>query len=100
MGSKSSFNRAHRTQAFDQPAGEHYPRGVADAGAPGGAPASDEAARLFGELCERVPDAATRAFLIGVSVALDEAWRQGKRLPVLRAHRKRLERALSAAPPA
>lgn len=44
--------------------------------------------------CERVPDAATRASLLGVATTLDEAWLRGERLPVLRAHRKRLERAL------
>lgn len=99
MGSKSSFSRPHRTQPFDQPAAEHLPPDVADAATPGHAPARDEASRLFGELCERVPDAATRAALVGISVELDEAWRQGKGLPVLRAHRKKIERALNAAPP-
>jgi hypothetical protein len=32
--------------------------------------------------------------LLGVATTLDEAWLRGERLPVLRAHRKRLERAL------
>ena len=98
MGSKSSFSRPHRTQPFDQPAAEHLPPDVADTTGPGRAPAGDEASRLFAELCEQVPDAETRASLVGVSVEVDEAWRQGKRLPVLRAHRKRIERALNAAP--
>ena len=99
MGSKSSFSRAHRTQAFDQPAADHVPRDAADAAAPTHAQAGDEASRLFAELCERVPDAEARAALVSVTVELDEAWRQGKRLPLLRAHRKRIERALNSAPP-
>jgi hypothetical protein len=100
MGSKSSFSRPHRTQPFDEPAAEHVPPDTADAAAPGRTPVSDEATRLFTELCERVPDAAERAALVGVSVEVDEMWRQGKALPVLRAHRKKIERALNAAPPA
>jgi hypothetical protein len=96
---KSSFKRAHRTHAFDQPAGSTYPKLAAEGG-PGGVQSNDEAWRLFTELCERMPDAAARASAIGVSPALEEAWRRGERLPVLRAHRKSIERALRAAPPA
>jgi hypothetical protein len=99
---KSRFKRAHRTHAFDQRPGDVYPQSGAEEAGPAGAPgddeASDEASRLFTELCERVPDAATRASLIGVSVTLDEAWRRRERLPILRAHRKSVERALRAAP--
>jgi hypothetical protein len=93
---KSSFNRAHRTQAFDQRPGGAYPHLAADGG-PGGVHSSDESWRLFTELCERMPDAAARASAIGVSPALEEAWRRGERLPVLRAHRKSVERALRSA---
>jgi hypothetical protein len=96
---KSSFKRAHRTHAFDQPAGASYPQLAAEGG-PGGVQSSDESWRLFTELCERVPDATTRASVIGVSPALEEAWRRGERLPVLRAHRKSIERALRESPPA
>ena len=85
---------------FDQPAAEHS-RGTSRTQAHRVTlPAGDEASRLFAELCERVPDAEARASLVGVTVELDEAWRQGKRLPLLRAHRKRIERALNAAPSA
>jgi hypothetical protein len=94
---KSRFKRAHRTHAFDQRPGEVYPQSGAEEVGPSGAPGDDEASRLFAELCERVPDAATRAALIGVSVSLDEAWRRRQRLPILRAHRKSVERAVRAA---
>jgi hypothetical protein len=90
---KSSFKRAHRTHAFDQRPGATYPQLVADGG-PGGVHSSDESWKLFTKLCERVPDATARASAIGVSPALEEAWRRGERLPVLRAHRKSIERAL------
>jgi hypothetical protein len=96
---KSSFKRAHRTHAFDQRPGDPYPHLAAEGG-PGGLQSSDEAWRLFTELCERVPEATARAAAIGVSPALEEAWRRGERLPVLRAHRKSIERALRESPPA
>jgi hypothetical protein len=92
---KSPFKRPHRTHAFGQRPGEPYPQVVADGG-PGGLHSSDESWRLFTELCELVPDATARASAIGVSPALEEAWRRGERLPVLRAHRKSIERALRA----
>lgn len=95
----SRNKRAHKTHAFGQRAGEPYPHGHADEGAAGSPHANDEASRLFAELCERIPDAEARASLTGVSVELDAAWRRGERLPILRAHRKRIARALSAAPP-
>ena len=93
----SRNKRAHKTHAFGQRAGEPYPHGHADEVAPGSTSAEDEASKLFTELCERMPDAETRASSIGVSVALDEAWRRGERLPILRAHRKSIERALRSA---
>ncbi len=95
---KSSFKRAHRTHAFDQPAGASYPQLAAEGG-PLGVQSSDESWRLFTELCERVPDATARAAALGVSPVLEQAWRRGERLPVLRAHRKAIERALRDSPP-
>jgi hypothetical protein len=94
---KSRFKRAHKTHAFGQRAGETYPHDGTDEVGPASAHADDVASRLFSELCERVPDAATRASLVGVSLTLDEAWRRRERLPILRAHRKQIERALQAA---
>ena len=38
----------------------------------------------------RVPSPADRAELLGVSVELEEAWRNGRKLPMLRARRKQL----------
>jgi len=95
MGS-SRFKKAHRTHAYGQRAGESYPAQIAGqsgwrAGADGDLPA------LFSELCSRVPDAQERAKLLGVSSALEAAWERGTALPLLRAHRKALERALLAA---
>lgn len=90
----SRFKRAHKTHAFNQPAGAPYPDRTAEGLGPSTTRSEDVALTLFAELCERVPDAATRASLLGVATTLDEAWLRGERLPVLRAHRRRLERAL------
>ena len=93
---KSRNKRAHKAHAFDQRAGKAYANG-ADEGLDLSIMRSEEVAlRLFAELCERVSDSATRASLLGVGTELDEAWLRGERVPVLRAHRKRLERALHA----
>jgi hypothetical protein len=54
-------------------------------------------AAVFAELCARVPDSAERARLVGVSLELDAAWARGAALPLLRAHRKAVERALRLA---
>jgi hypothetical protein len=56
---------------------------------------TDEAERLFAELCERIPDVRARAAMIGVPVELDQAWRGGRQLPILRAHRKALAAAVA-----
>jgi hypothetical protein len=57
---------------------------------------SDQAERLFAELCNRVPSARDRAAMVGVPVEQDKAWRDGRQLPILRAHRKALAAALAA----
>jgi hypothetical protein len=44
-----------------------------------------------------VRDPADRAGLIGVSTDQDEAWRDGKQLPVLRARRRAIAAALGRA---
>jgi hypothetical protein len=49
---------------------------------------------LFDELSKRVEGADERAALIGVSPHLVDAWDRGASQPLLRAHRKALERAL------
>jgi hypothetical protein len=96
MGS-SRFKKAHRTHAFGQRAGESYPAQIAgQSGRRSGADADILA--LFSELCSRVPDARERVKLLGVSPALEAAWERGTALPLLRAHRKALDRALGAAP--
>ena len=92
----SRFKRAHKTHAFNQSAGMPYPNRAAEGLGPSAMRSGDVSLNLFAELCERVPDAATRASLLGVAMTLDEAWLRGERLPVLRAHRKRLKRALQA----
>jgi hypothetical protein len=91
----TTIKRAHRTHALAQPAGSGYPQKDASAGGTGDA--GDEAVRLFGELCDRVPDPAERADLIGVSTDLDTAWRDGKQMPVLRARRRAIAAALGRA---
>jgi hypothetical protein len=89
---KSRFKRAHKTHELGRCAGESYPHPAAEVD-PSRAHATDEASRLYGEPCELGPDATARTSLVGVSTAIDEAWRRGERLPVLRAHRKLIERA-------
>jgi hypothetical protein len=91
----TTIKRAHRTHALLQPAGSGYPQKDGSAG--GAGDAGDEAARLFGELCDLVPDPAERAGLIGVSTEQDTAWRDGKQMPVLRARRRAIAAALSRA---
>jgi hypothetical protein len=89
----SRFKRAHRTHALDQPAGQRYAQVAADqASRKGGA--DDRVSALYVELCARVPDAAKRVELLAVAPELEAAWQQGDRLPLLRAHRKALERAI------
>ena len=89
----SRNKKAHRTHALMQPAGERYPH-LASGQLSGPAGADRQVLRLFAELCKRVPDAAERARLLGVSVEIEAAWSRGTGLPVLRAHRKTLERVL------
>jgi len=91
----TTIKRAHRTHALAQPAGSGYPRKEGSAG--GASDAGDEALRLFGELCDLVPDPAERAALIGVGTDQDAAWCDGKQMPVLRAQRRAIAAALSRA---
>ena len=83
----SQLKKAHKTHALAQRAGVRYPHGAKGDGTRafrGG----DEAQQLLAELRERVPDAAARSRLLGVEVAVDQAWRAGQLLPLLRAHRR------------
>ena len=91
----SQLKKAHRTHALAQPAGSEYPH--EPSGTAGVAGSADEAERLFVELCDRVPSPSDRAELLGVTLELDEAWRSGRKLPILRARRKQLAAALAAA---
>jgi hypothetical protein len=89
----SRFKRAHRTHGLDQPAGERYPH--LQAGQAAHRAAVDRGLlALFAELCSRVPDAGERGELLGVSPEVQAAWERGASLPLLRAHRKALERAI------
>jgi hypothetical protein len=92
----SQLKKAHRTHALAQPAGTDYPHEAITSGTPGSS--STEAERLFVELCRRVPSVPDRAKLLGVSVQQDEAWRNGRQLPTLRARRKALLAALGDLP--
>jgi hypothetical protein len=83
----SQFKKAHRTYALAQPAGERYPTAVSSRVA-ARSPLATDALVLNSELCEHVPKAAERAELLGVSIALEQAWQEGRALPLLRAHRK------------
>jgi hypothetical protein len=89
----SRFKRAHRTHALAQPAGEAYPQ-AATGQTPGRADPNAAALRLFADLCTSVPDAGRRAQLLGVSLEVEAAWQRGAAIPLLRAHRRALERAL------
>jgi hypothetical protein len=76
-----------------QEAGKRYPH--LDPGqASGRAGAERQVLALFAELCERVPDPTERAKMLGVSVEAEAAWSRGVGLPVLRAHRRVVEKAL------
>jgi hypothetical protein len=89
----SQLKKSHRTHALAQPAGADYPHEPAGSVSPGSP--SGEAERLYAELCRRVPDASERAALLGVPVELDEAWRNARQLPLLRARRKALSAAVT-----
>jgi hypothetical protein len=91
----SRFKRAHKTHALAQRAGEPYPR-PSQGQAAGGRGSGSDVLALFAQLRERVPDAARRAELLGVSEKLEAAWQQGSALPALRARRRALERALES----
>jgi hypothetical protein len=89
----SRFKRAHRTHALAQPAGEPYPQSAAGQ-ALGRSDEDGVALSLYAELCRRVPDASRRAELVGIPREVEEAWQRGAAIPLLRAHRPALERAL------
>jgi hypothetical protein len=91
----SQLKKAHRTHALDQRAGTAYPAGATDPAAheTGG---GDEAARLFRQLCQLVPDPGERAARLGIDPRLDESWRRGQMHPLLRAHRRALVAAIRA----
>jgi hypothetical protein len=92
----SRFKRAHRTHALMQPAGQPYPH--LDFGhASASTKADQQLLASFRELCERLPDAAKRAKMLGVSAETEAAWSRGVALPLLRAHRRTLEQALQDA---
>jgi hypothetical protein len=88
----STYKRAHRTHALAQRAGESYPHV-----GPGQALDQSQGGRLFGryrDLCGLVPDPLERAGILGVSPETEAAWGRGAGLPLLRAHRRAIERAI------
>jgi hypothetical protein len=88
----STYKRAHRTHALAQRAGESYPHV-----GPGQALDRAQDGRLFGlyrELCGLAPDPVERAGILGVSPEIQAAWERGAALPLLRAHRRTIERAI------
>jgi hypothetical protein len=87
----SRFKRAHKTHSLAQPAGAAYPHLSPGENA---RRASGDVLALYEELCEHVPDADERTKLIGIAPELDAAWQRGSSLPLMRAHRKAIERAL------
>jgi hypothetical protein len=87
----SQFKKAHKLHDLAQQAGALYPH-VADEGLSMGS--KDEALRLYAELSIRVPDPQRRSTLLGVESSLVDSWEKGERIPLLRAHRKALRRAL------
>jgi hypothetical protein len=90
----SRFKRAHRTHDFAQPPGVPYPHVETEQPRPPGG--GRTAVELFEELRARVEGADERAALIGVASDLVERWDRGSAQPLLRAHRKALERALQS----
>lgn len=88
----SKLKKAHKTHALAQTAGVDYV--AAAKGGRAGANESDPALRAYVELCAKVPDPAERARLLGVGAELEEAWARGERLPLLRARRAAVVRAL------
>lgn len=91
----SSFKKAHKTHAFAQPAGVSYPHLNEDETTGSRGDSDDERlVQQFSEICKLVEDSTERARLLGVAVRVDAAWQEGKMLPLLRAHRKVIERTL------
>jgi len=91
----SSFKKAHKTHAFAQPAGVPYPH--RNESEPAGLRGSSDDEHLllqFLAICELVDDSTERTRMLGVSLPVDMAWREGKMLPLLRAQRKSIELAL------
>ena len=91
----SRFKQAHRTHALAQRAGASYPLPVSQADRDH--EANGQLLALFAELCVLVPDGPERAKLLGVGNELEAAWERGAGMPLLRAHRKAVERALRMA---
>jgi hypothetical protein len=92
----SRYKHAHKTHAVKD-AGGHAPGATAGTGAPSGLSSEDELLLSgFARLSEQVPDAAARAAQLHASLELDAEWREGKKLPLLRARRRLVEQALRA----
>lgn len=96
----SSFKKAHKTHALAQPAGVGYPHTGQNSllDSPAGS-ADGRLLQRFQTLCALVQSVDERAGLLGVSAETDAAWQAGKALPLLRAHRKALDRALADVSP-
>ena len=78
-----------------QPAG--VPRNDANLdGVTGAAPADQRLFDLHHRLCELIEDADERVERLGIPAAVDAAWREGRMLPVLRAHGKKLQLAIAS----
>jgi hypothetical protein len=92
----SAYTRKHRTHAtradstrvLTQPADEPHPRQA------GRASADRQTLALFAELRGRVPGAAERPKMLGVSAETEAALSRGAAMPVLHVRRKAVEQAL------
>lgn len=81
---------SNRLDQNSQPAGVPV-HGVARGGSSAGGTADQQLFALHARLCELVPEPAERAKLLKLPLSVDEAWRDGRMMPVLRAQRKSIQ---------
>lgn len=93
LAGMTSGSASNRVDQRAQPAG--VPAHDPNLGGGNLTPPDRVALALHARLCELIPDASARAGLLGVPEGVDAAWVAGRMLPVLRAHTKALDAAVS-----
>lgn len=83
-------DNTNRLDQNAQPAGVPA-HGASRGGSSSGGTADQQLFTLHERLCELVPEPAERAALLNLPVSVDQAWRDGRMMPVLRAQRKAIQ---------